>query len=187
MNREKINKTKSTLKDLKRDLNQVKKYNRLLTFLELHQSNLGSLPLFIYDNKETKEFQFFATLVGIIDYQISSFTSMKRDVYKLFKYRNEIVNYYIAYLSDNDKINNILMSYPSYVSFVEIYESILTQGSSHDLEFINAYNKGYLLSRTLDFDKVIDDYYIMFKDLKKSLDKNRTKILNHKVNNIVFK
>lgn len=92
--------------------------------------------------------------------------------------REELIkNYKEVNPNDLPFVLEIITHYPSYQAFQRLYTDLDENQYQLplQLEFINAYNNGYIMASKVDTDIVFDRYESMFQELRNHKDKNKQK------------
>ena len=176
-------------------LKQLKKATKNLKLIENIDSNseielsiykTTSKPAFLWQEKIVNEYKLFVTMLGVIDGFIDSINrqinfdskfdhtkavnAQLNELSRFLNYRKLILSNYkcITNTKGPQIIESVIYESPSYIRFNECYKDSIKDHYQLNLqiEFINAYNNGYIKEGRIKFDRVFNKYIELYEELK---------------------
>ena len=185
---------------LEESIEKLKEINDLEKIIENDRNRFGKTtsPAYLWQEKFVYQYNFFGTMLGIIDktldhlncdvYQslnLSAKDDVKRKIKRLFRLRKEVVeNFKITKVwPEKDHIVEAFETYPSHSKFSQLYQNHINNQTSMclELQFINAYNNGYINGELSDIENMMGIYRGLYTDLTKRKYKNQDEILKVKI------
>lgn len=159
-------------------------------------------PAELWQEKFVYQYNFFGTMLGIIDKALDKFPSEttkfvlesilltppdneRKYIKKLFMLRREIVENFkeTKVWPEKEHMVKTFETYPSHSKFSELYQKYINQETTMGLELqlINAYNYGYINGTIIDLENMMGVYRKLYSDLNERKKQNRKDVLETKI------
>lgn len=193
---------KEIIKNFSSSTRQLKLIDGLEAALQNELIMFGetSEPVFLWQEKLIYQFNFFVTMIGVLDGKIDyigkqikynenvkafltsdeilKITNQKQE---LFLLRKEVVDNLFSMCTGTQFdhfLEDVVKTCPSRSKFNEIYNNLDDPFDSDNnnfslqLKFIDAYNRGYESSIFYDLRRLVNEYRYLYSDLKSCIQKN---------------